>query len=163
MRAVIDTQHLCFAATVTPDGHPNLSPKGTIRVWDEEHIYFCDISSPNTRRNLEKNPWIEVNVVDPLSRRGYRFLGKGEVHRDDEIFRKATQQIFAEEATTYPVNAVILIKVDRALPVLSPGYLHTGDELAMRKMWRGRRVLMERQFEAHIERRGPHQSRTVRV
>src|SRR5690349_1625177 len=28
MRAVIRAAHLCFAATVTPDGQPNLSPKG---------------------------------------------------------------------------------------------------------------------------------------
>ena len=32
MRAVIQSAHLCFAATVTPDGRPNVSPKGTIRV-----------------------------------------------------------------------------------------------------------------------------------
>jgi len=32
MRAVIAAQRLCFAATVTPDGRPNLSPKGTIRI-----------------------------------------------------------------------------------------------------------------------------------
>ena len=35
MRAVIQAAHLCFAATVTPDGRPNVSPKGTIRVWDD--------------------------------------------------------------------------------------------------------------------------------
>ena len=35
MRAVIEAAHLCFAATVTPEGRPNLSPKGTIRVWDD--------------------------------------------------------------------------------------------------------------------------------
>jgi hypothetical protein len=33
MRAIIEATHLCFVATVTPEGRPNLSPKGTIRVW----------------------------------------------------------------------------------------------------------------------------------
>jgi len=56
MRAVIQAAHLCFAATVTPDGKPNLSPKGTIRVWDDDHLFFLDIASPKTRANLEHSP-----------------------------------------------------------------------------------------------------------
>ncbi len=143
MRALIDSQHLCFAATVNHDGRPNLSPKGTIRVWDSEHLFFCDIASPNTRRNLETNPWIEINVVDPLSRRGYRFLGKATLHRDDEVHRKAVEQIFREESANYAVNSVVLIRVERAMPIYSPGYQQVQDELKMRKMWRERRSQFE--------------------
>ena len=113
MLAVIAAQRLCFAATVTPEGRPNLSPKGTVRVWDEHHIFFCDIASPGTRANLERNEWIELNVVDTLSRRGYRFLGRGSVHRGDEIFREAVGRITREEGAEYPVESVILIAVER--------------------------------------------------
>src|SRR6476659_3934979 len=80
MRAVIQSAHLCFAATVTPDGRPNVSPKGTIRVWDDTHLFFLDIASPGTRTNLAHAPWLELNVVDQLSRRGYRFSGQAELH-----------------------------------------------------------------------------------
>jgi predicted pyridoxine 5'-phosphate oxidase superfamily flavin-nucleotide-binding protein len=62
MRAIIEAQHLCFAATVSLDVRPNLSPKATIRVWDEKHL-FCDIASPNTRSNLEKKAWIELTSM----------------------------------------------------------------------------------------------------
>ena len=51
MRAVIQSAHLCFAATVTPDGRPNVSPKGTIRVCDDARLFFLDIASPGTRAN----------------------------------------------------------------------------------------------------------------
>ena len=155
MRAVIDAQHLCFAATVSPDGKPNLSPKGTIRVWDDTHLFFCDIASPNTRRNLESNPWIELNVVDPISRRGYRFLGRATLHAADDVFRHATQVIFAEEETRYPVHSVVLIEVERARPLLSPGYWVVDDEHAMRSMWRERRQRMDADFEAHLAQHGP--------
>ncbi|HEX7941002.1 MAG TPA: pyridoxamine 5'-phosphate oxidase family protein, partial [Gemmatimonadaceae bacterium] len=80
MRAVIEVSQLCFAATVTPEGRPNVSPKGTIRVWDDEHLFFLDIASPQTRMNLEHSPWLELNVVDQLSRRGYRFSGSVTLH-----------------------------------------------------------------------------------
>jgi predicted pyridoxine 5'-phosphate oxidase superfamily flavin-nucleotide-binding protein len=56
MRAVIEATHLCFAATVTPEGRPNLSPKGTIGVWDDTHLFFLDIASPGTRANLARSP-----------------------------------------------------------------------------------------------------------
>ena len=76
MKRVVEEQRLGFVATVCPDGTPNLSPKGTTSVWDEHHLAFADIRSPQTVRNLLQNPWAEVNVVDPVARRGYRFKGR---------------------------------------------------------------------------------------
>ena len=152
MRAVIQAAHLCFAATVTPDGKPNLSPKGTIRVWDGDHIFFLDIFSPNTRANLQTTPFIEVNVVEQLSRRGYRFFGRAELHVDDDVYREATRRIYGEEGAKYPVEAVVLIKVERAEPVWSPGYIHTRTEEEMRAGWKERRAALDKEFEAHVEK-----------
>jgi uncharacterized protein len=150
MRAVIQAAHLCFAATVTPDGRPNLSPKGTIRVWDDTHIFFRDIFSPGTRANLASNPLIELNVVEQLSRRGYRFFGRAKLHRGDDIFREATKRVFGEEGAKYPVEAVVLIEVERAEAVVSPGYLHVSTEEEMRSNWRERRAVLDAEFDGHV-------------
>jgi predicted pyridoxine 5'-phosphate oxidase superfamily flavin-nucleotide-binding protein len=155
MRAVIAAQRLCFAATVTPEGRPNLSPKGTVRVWDDRHLFFCDIASPGTRRNLEASPWIELNVVDTLSRRGYRFLGRAVLHRGDEVYRAATERIFLEEGTEYPVEAVVLIELESAAPLVSPGYWHVEDEWGLREPWKEKRAELDAAFEQHIRSRGP--------
>jgi predicted pyridoxine 5'-phosphate oxidase superfamily flavin-nucleotide-binding protein len=156
MRAVIDAARLCFAATVTPDGRPNLSPKGTIGVWDDTHLFFLDIASPGTRANLEHSPWMELNVVEQLSRRGYRFLGKAELHsKGTAVYAEATRRLFSETPPPYPVTAVVLLTVERAAPVLSPAYWRVGDETAMREMWRERRAALEREFESHIANVGP--------
>jgi uncharacterized protein len=56
MKRVVMEQRLAFVATVCPDGTPNLSPKGTISVWDYDHLVFADIRSPGTITNLRKNP-----------------------------------------------------------------------------------------------------------
>jgi uncharacterized protein len=155
MRAVIAAQRLCFAATVGADGRPNLSPKGTIRVWDHRHLVFCDIDSPCTRTNLESNPWMEINVVDAFSRRGYRFLGRGTVHADDRVYRDAIRRHFPEESKSYEIHAVVLVEVERALAVVSPGYELVADEFAMRELWRRRRADLDADFEAHLHERGP--------
>ena len=155
MRAIIAAQKLCYAATVTPEGRPNLSPKGTVRVWDDRHLFFCDIASPQTRANLQQNPWIELNVVDTISRRGYRFFGTATIHSGDEVYKQATSRVFAEEGAEYPVTTVILIRVERVAPLVSPGYWHVADEWEMRESWKAKRVLFDREFEDHIRRRGP--------
>ncbi|MFO0837714.1 MAG: pyridoxamine 5'-phosphate oxidase family protein [Phycisphaerae bacterium] len=154
MRAVIAAQRLCFAATVTPDGRPNLSPKGTIRVWDDEHLFFCDIASPATRANLAGNPWMELNVVDPISRRGYRFFGRATIHIGDEVHRAASSRIAEEEGAAYPVVAVVLLHVESAASLVSPGYAHVPDEWTMREAWKRKRQTLDPEFEAHVRRVG---------
>ena len=93
MRAVVQSAHLCFAATVTAENRPNLSPKGTIRVWDDGHLFFLDIASPGTRANLRANPFIEINVVDQLSRRGYRFFGTAAIHESGDVYERAQRLV----------------------------------------------------------------------
>jgi uncharacterized protein len=77
MKRIVREQRLGYIATVCPDGTPNLSPKGTTAVWDDDHLMFADIRSPQSVHNIEHNPSVEVNVVDPLVRKGYRFKGWG--------------------------------------------------------------------------------------
>jgi len=121
MKRVIGEQRLGFVATVCPDGTPNLSPKGTMAVWDDGHLIFIDIRSPNTIANLRQNPAIEINIVDQLVRKGYRFKGTAEVLDAGPIF----DQVLAsrrDRGAANPMRALVLITVERALPITSPAY-----------------------------------------
>src|SRR3954470_9410072 len=71
MQRVVTEQSLGFVATVRPDGTPALSPKGTTRVWGDSRLVFLHIHSPGTVANLAVNPAVEVNVVDPILRKGW--------------------------------------------------------------------------------------------
>lgn len=66
---------LGFAATVSEDGKPAVSPKGTFVVVNEAILGFADIRSPGTMRNLASKPWCEVNFIDVLKRKGARIAG----------------------------------------------------------------------------------------
>jgi predicted pyridoxine 5'-phosphate oxidase superfamily flavin-nucleotide-binding protein len=150
MRAVIQAAHLCFAATVSPDGMPNVSPKGTLRAWDDQHLYFLDLASPGTRANLQARPWMELNVVDQLSRRGYRFFGPVTLHVGDAVFDEATRRVYGEAQLSLPVLTVVLLAVERAAPLVSPGYWRVPDERAMRALWRERRAALDQEFETYL-------------
>lgn len=155
MRAILQAAHLCFAATVSPDGMPNLSPKGTIRVWDDRHLFFLDLASPGTRANLQARPWLELNVVDQLSRRGYRFFGPATIHVGDAVFEEATRRVLSEERAATPVAAVVRLALERAAPLVSPGYWRVSDERAMRALWRERRAALDQEFEAYLAQGEP--------
>src|SRR3954468_16585 len=86
MKRVIREQRLGYVATVCPDGTPNVSPKGTLTVWDDDHVIFADIRSPRTIANLKQNPAIEINVVDWFTRKGYRFKGVATVVEAGALF-----------------------------------------------------------------------------
>ena len=156
MRAVIRATHLCFAATVTPDGRPNLSPKGTVGVWDDAHLFFLDLASPGTRTNLEQSPWMELNVVEPLSRRGYRFYGRAAVHHPSSTaYAAGVQRIYGATPPPRPPTAVIVMGIERVAPLLSPAYWRDTDETAIRALWRERRALLDREFEEYLAQVGP--------
>ena len=123
MRRVVSEQRLGFVATVGHDGAPNLSPKGTTRVLDDDRMMFADLRSPQTIENLEENPGMEINVVDPVLRKGYRFKGRAAVHTEGEVFERA-MGIYREEELQQldRVRAVVILEVDRAVPLVSPVY-----------------------------------------
>src|SRR5438105_5313193 len=126
MKRVIAGQKLAFVATVCSDGTPNLSPKGTIAVWDETHLVFADIRSPGTVANLRTNSAIEINVVDPFARKGYRFKGTGEVVNVGERFDRILgfyHNRWVDTARSKPapqIRAFVLVNVERASPLISP-------------------------------------------
>lgn len=134
MKRVVREQRLGYFATVCPDGTPNLSPKGTIVVWDDDHLMFADIRSPQSVQNIERNPFVEVNVVDPLVRKGYRFKGRGTVHRSDDVFQRGCQK-YRDAGATSEIQAVVLIRVDRALPLISPAYDRGDTEEKVKEYW----------------------------
>lgn len=136
MKRTIREQKLGFVATVCPDGSPNLSPKGTAAVWDDERLIFADLRSPNTIRNLRGNPAIEINVVDPIARKGYRFKGRAEVVTEGPLFELAMAFYEGEVSQARRrTRAFVLVTVERALPLTSPAYDLGLSEAEVRAKW----------------------------
>ena len=141
MQRIVREQRLGFVATVCPDGTPNLSPKGTTTVWDDDHLVFADIHSPGTVANLQQNPAIEINVVDPDLRKGYRFKGTAIILTEGEIFDKFIT-FYRERGTQYPIKSIVLVKVLRASPLISPAYDSGATEDEIRAKWQAYRATL---------------------
>ena len=135
MKRVVEEQQLGFVATVSPDGSPNLSPKGTTAVWDDDHLIFADICSPDTIANLRANPSIEINVVDPLVRKGYRFKGVARVLGEGSDY-EAGLDFYRQRGSASAKPHIVLVRVERAAELISPAYDSGQSEAAVASKWR---------------------------
>jgi predicted pyridoxine 5'-phosphate oxidase superfamily flavin-nucleotide-binding protein len=135
MKRLIDEQRLGYFATVCADGSPNLSPKGTIAVWDDSHLAFGNIRSPRTLENLRVNPAIEVNVVDPFTRKGYRFKGIASILDSGTAYDRAIEFYRKRGSNVSAFKEVVLIELQFAQFIDSPAYDFGMSEEEIRERW----------------------------
>src|SRR5947199_6702188 len=124
MQRVIREQRLGFYATVCEDGSPNLSPKGSTYVLDEDHLFFADVRSPQTVANVRRGSAVEVNLVDPFVRKGYRFKGPATLHepgspRYEECLGHLRE---ARSSLVDRVRTIVVVEVREARAISSPAY-----------------------------------------
>lgn len=123
-RDLIETFPLGFVATVTAEGAPSLSPKGTFLIVDDETIAFAEIRSPNTMANLAHQARAEVNFIDVWKRKGVRVFGKTDiVGRGSNEFDDLLQ-LWEEPfpALAPRINAIVRIAAERVKMITTPPY-----------------------------------------
>ena len=121
IRNFVNFQKLGYVATVSSDGAPNLSPKGTIVILDDSRLVFANIRSPQTIENLTKNSSIEINVIDPFSRMGYRFKGIANILSDGSDFKKILDY-FEKKGIKSKISDIVIVDVKSFSKVTSPSY-----------------------------------------
>ena len=121
LKKLVNFQKLGYVATVSSDGTPNLSPKGTIAILDDSRLVFANIRSPKTIENLTNNPSIEINVIDPFSRMGYRFKGLANILSNGEDFENILDY-FKQKGIKSTISHIVVIDVTSFSEITSPSY-----------------------------------------
>jgi predicted pyridoxine 5'-phosphate oxidase superfamily flavin-nucleotide-binding protein len=129
-REAVARYPLCFVASLREDGSPSVSPKGTVRVWDADHLVFADVASPQTVANVERDDRVHVNVVDHFARRGWRFTGRARVTTDVAVLQ-AIRDEYPDEP--YPFARAVLVRVEEARELVSPSYALGKTEAGLRR------------------------------
>jgi len=118
MKELIHTQQ-CFIATASPEGAPNLGPKGSTRVLDDEHLMFTEITGQQTWANVQAGSQVAVAVVGADRRSGYRFVGSPEVVTAGPLFEAAAEAMRAR-GVPGAVKGVVVMKVDAIYSLAGP-------------------------------------------
>jgi len=133
----VNKQRMGFVATVSPDNSPNLSPKGTTVVYTDECLTFTGIRSEHTLSKLEKKPLVDINVVNPIKRKGYRFKGTATIISEGKQFESILNQ-YRDLGVKSEVKAIVLVKVISAELITSPLYDLGLSEQEIESEWKQR-------------------------
>jgi hypothetical protein len=135
MKRVVEEQRLGFWASVCADGTPDVSPTGTTAVWDDDHLTFANIRSAGTVANLRQHPTVEVDVVDPFVRKGYRFKGVATILESGPRYDEAIRFYAARGSKIELIREIVLLRVEGAQPIDSPAYDIGMTEREVRARW----------------------------
>ena len=117
----LNLQKLGYVATVSSDGKPNISPKGTIVGWTFDTLAFANIRSPDTVNNLNDNPDVEINVIDPILRKGYLFQGTARIIEAGNLYDDILNY-YRSNGIKSPIYSIVLVNVSSVSEVTSPLY-----------------------------------------
>jgi len=96
-------------ATVSPDGYPNIGPKGTMRVYDYGSLAYIEFVGKQHYENVKSNPRVAVACIDFAGREGYRFVGDAEVHESGDLYDKLSAPFPPERKP----KAAVIIQIER--------------------------------------------------
>jgi hypothetical protein len=120
-----DDGYPCMLGTAGPDG-PNISPKGSMFLYDDEHLAYWERSKLKALENLQHDKRVIVFYSnfkaqrDGILESGFlRFYGVAELHEDGPIHDAIFARLSERESTHAGADTGIgvLIKIDRALDV----------------------------------------------
>lgn len=134
IKNLLNRLKLGYVATVSSDNGPNVSPKGTIMAWND-HLVFADIKSPQTMINLKNNPAVEINVVDPLIRKGFRFKGSAIILKEGPEFSEIINY-YKENGIKSKINAIVKVKIETLREITSPLYDLGLHENEIKEKWK---------------------------
>lgn len=137
MKAIAANHPVGIVGTVNADGTPNVSPKGTMVVLDDDSIVFGEIASPGTLANLRARPAMEINFVDVLARRCFRAKGLAEATpRGSAEFRSLLPHFDRWGELAERIRHIVRLRVTWASVVATPAYALGSTEEELKAQWK---------------------------
>src|SRR5512136_601178 len=111
-KKIIAATQPAFVATASKNGKPNVSPKGSFVVLDDEHVAFAEMASPKTIANIRENPQVEVIVFNPETWGGCRIRGRAQAFETGDLAESMKQRYAPMKMK---VNCAVIIDVEEVV------------------------------------------------
>ena len=116
MRTFVNQQRLGVVASVRPAGTPRVSATATLAVWNPGTLVFTASTTRGLVADLLENPAVEVAVVDPLRRLGWRFGGTARLLLSGPTFDRLLA-FYRRRGLVAAVEHMVLVQVERIEPL----------------------------------------------
>lgn len=124
IKKYIEQSVLCWLATSSPEGAPNVSPKEVFTNYGHDCILIANIASPNSVKNIIANSQVCVSFIDILVQKGYQLKGNAVVvKKDDPGFADLEKPLLDITQGKYPFASIIKVKVTTAKSIIAPSYI----------------------------------------
>jgi len=119
----IEESVLCWLATVSSDGTPNVSPKEMFTSFGDQ-IIVANIASPQTIRNIRHQPRVCLSFIDILVQKGYQLKGDAEIVSKNELGYSEMEKVLLKmTGELFPFRSITCITIESAKPIVAPRYL----------------------------------------
>ena len=105
----------CLVAT-SNDGWPDVGLKGSVMVWDKDHLAWWERSKRETLAALGANPRVAIFVRNPTrDRRTLRFYGTARVVEDPELRERVWDRVqqVEKDMDKDKQGVAVIVRVDR--------------------------------------------------
>jgi uncharacterized protein len=121
---------LCWLATASADGRPNVSPKEVFAPFDREHLVIANIASPSSVRNIAANAQVCVSFIDVFVQKGFKLSGTARnITRGHAEYETWAPPLLAVTQGRFTIHSVIVVKVLAVEAILAPNYRFHPDEV----------------------------------
>lgn len=113
LKDLIETNRIAYVATVDQNNAPNVSPKSTFSILDDETFIFAEIMSTRTRQNLLKNSKIALYFYSQEKNMGCQIKGEAEMLNSGELYQEMLEALKYYDRKA---NYVVKVKVKEIYP-----------------------------------------------
>lgn len=120
--------HVCLIGSVLPDGYAQLTPRGSVQVYDDDHISLWERGRGSTTTNMNEGSKVTVYYSNyDLMNQGVlpiagiaRLYGVASIHKSGPVYDKVWERLIQPEKDRDPDKKgwAVLIKVERSEDLL---------------------------------------------
>ncbi|ABC29796.1 predicted flavin-nucleotide-binding protein structurally related to pyridoxine 5'-phosphate oxidase [Hahella chejuensis KCTC 2396] len=115
---------LCWLATSSLEGEPNVSPKEIFLALNPTTILIANIASPISERNIRNNPRVCVSYIDVFEQRGCKIKGAARVVEPaDPEWNDYLNKLKTLAGENFPIKNIFEISISKCANILAPSYL----------------------------------------
>lgn len=124
IKEAIDRSVLCWLATASKQGLPNVSPKECFTYFGTDSIIVANIASPQTVRNIKENPQVCIGFIDILVQKGFQIKGNAAILQKSHPEFLEMEPILAQMTQgKFPFITITKITLEQVKPILAPSYI----------------------------------------
>jgi hypothetical protein len=120
-------EHVCLVGSSLPDGYAQITPRGSVLVFDDEHLMIWERGRGSTNAHLQNGTKLTVYFQDfglrstilPIGGIA-RLYGTAEIHTSGPIYEQVWDKLIEPEKKWDPERKgfAVLVKIERVEDLL---------------------------------------------